>query len=74
MRVLSFLGAVGLGVFSAAWLAAWRRHGQGQGQGININEASPQELMQALGLDAETADRIVEHRPHGRAAGDLQHN
>jgi hypothetical protein len=63
MRVLSFLGAVGLGVFSAAWLAGWRRRG-GQGQVININEARPQELMQVLGLDAETADRIVEHRPY----------
>jgi DNA uptake protein ComE-like DNA-binding protein len=63
MRVLSFVGAVGLGVFSAAWLAAWQRR-RGQGATININEASPQELMQALGLDAETADRIVEHRPY----------
>ena len=63
MRVLSFLGAVGLGVFSAAWLASWQRR-RGQGTAININEASPQELMQALGLDAETADRIVEHRPY----------
>jgi hypothetical protein len=63
MRVLSFLGAVGLGVFSAAWLAGWRRRG-GQDQVININEARPQELMQVLGLDAETADRIVEHRPY----------
>jgi DNA uptake protein ComE-like DNA-binding protein len=63
MRVLSFVGAVGLGVFSAAWLAAWQRR-RGQGQAININEASPQELMQALGLDAATADRIVEHRPY----------
>ena len=63
MRVLSFLGAVGLGVFSAAWLAAWQRQRE-QGQVININEATSQELMQALGLDAETVDRIVEHRPY----------
>ncbi len=63
MRVLSFLGAVGLGVFAATWLASWQRR-RGQETAININEASPQELMQGLGLDAETADRIVEHRPY----------
>ncbi len=31
---------------------------------ININEASQQELMQALGLDADIAERIVEQRPY----------
>ncbi|HEX2329355.1 MAG TPA: helix-hairpin-helix domain-containing protein, partial [Candidatus Angelobacter sp.] len=31
---------------------------------ININEASQQELMSLLGLDADTAERIVEHRPY----------
>ena len=31
---------------------------------ININEASQQELMQSLGVDAELAERIVEHRPY----------
>jgi DNA uptake protein ComE-like DNA-binding protein len=65
MKVLSFLGAMGVGVFSGAWLAAWqRRRGQGRGPVININQASPAELMQSLGVDAETADRIVEHRPY----------
>ena len=61
MRVLSFLGAVGAGVFGAAWLASRRRRG---GAVININQASAAELMRSLGLDAETADRIVEHRPY----------
>ena len=31
---------------------------------VNINEASQQEIMQALGLDAELAERIVEQRPY----------
>jgi len=60
MRVLSFLGAVGAGVFGAAWLARVRRGGAA----ININQASAEELARSLGLDAETADRIVEHRPY----------
>ena len=70
MKVLSFLGAVGLGVFSGAWIIAWRR-GRSRGNKsfidrstVNINEASQQEIMQALGLDAELAERIVEQRPY----------
>ena len=34
------------------------------GPTININEASQQEIMQSLGLDAGMAERIVEHRPY----------
>jgi hypothetical protein len=70
MKVLSFLGAVGLGVFSGAWIIAWRRGRSGGNRSfinrstININEASQQEIMQALGLDAELAERIVEQRPY----------
>lgn len=64
MKVLSFLGAIGSGMFGAAWLAAWRRRRGAGGTVININKASADELMQSLGLDAETADRIVEHRPY----------
>ena len=70
MKVLSFLGAVGLGIFSGAWLiAARRRHTQVSRSfinrsTININEASQQEIMQALGLNAELAERIVEQRPY----------
>jgi DNA uptake protein ComE-like DNA-binding protein len=66
MKVLSFLGAVGLGVFSGAWiLAARRRRHSGVSRSlININEASQEEIMQALGLEAEFAERIVEHRPY----------
>ena len=70
MKVLSFLGAVGLGVFSGAWILASRRRGAG-GKGsllnrstININEASQQQIMQVLGLDAELAERIVEQQPY----------
>ncbi len=65
MKVLSFLGAVGLGIFSGAWIiASRRRRTDARKSLININEASQQEIMQALGLDAEFADRIVEHRPY----------
>jgi DNA uptake protein ComE-like DNA-binding protein len=69
MKLLSFLGAVGLGIFSGAWIiAARRRAGRSQLSAnrsvININEASQQEIMQALGLDAEIAERIVEQRPY----------
>jgi hypothetical protein len=69
MKVLSFLGAVGLGIFSGAWIfAARRRRADGRksfsGPTININEASQQEIMQSLGLDADWAERIVEHRPY----------
>ncbi|MGZ4860683.1 MAG: helix-hairpin-helix domain-containing protein [Candidatus Angelobacter sp.] len=31
---------------------------------MNINEASQQEIMQTLGLNAELAERIVEQRPY----------
>jgi len=69
MKLLSFLGAVGLGVFSGAWIIAARRRRTDarnpfSGSTININEASQQEIMQALGLDAEIAERIVEQRPY----------
>jgi DNA uptake protein ComE-like DNA-binding protein len=69
MKVLSFLGAVGLGIFSGAWIIAARRRRTDarksfNGPAININEASQQEIMQSLGLDAGMAERIVEHRPY----------
>jgi hypothetical protein len=70
MKVLSFLGAVGLGIFSGAWILASRRRRESLRRSsintpaININEASQQELMQALGLDANIAERIVEQRPY----------
>jgi Helix-hairpin-helix motif len=69
MKVLSFLGAVGLGILSGAWIIASRRRRADarkslDGPTININEASQQEIMQALGLDAELAERIVEQRPY----------
>ena len=69
MKVLSFLGAVGLGIFSGAWIIALRRRRANarkafSGPTININEASQQEIVQSLGLDAGMAERIVEHRPY----------
>ncbi len=65
MKFLSFLGAVGAGVFAAAWLASLQRRGlSGVGGRLNINQASRQEIMSVLGLDGDTADRIIEHRPY----------
>jgi DNA uptake protein ComE-like DNA-binding protein len=67
MKVLSFLGAVGVGVFTAAWLAGLQRKGQRPAAPLgllNINDASEQDLVRVLGLDADTAERIVEHRPY----------
>jgi DNA uptake protein ComE-like DNA-binding protein len=72
MKLLSFLGAVGVGIFAASWLARLQRRGIAvrgtraawSGPALNINEASQQEIMSVLGLDAETAERIVEHRPY----------
>jgi radical SAM superfamily enzyme with C-terminal helix-hairpin-helix motif len=67
MKFLSLLAALGAGIFVAAWLAGLQRRGQGvrpMGRLLNINEASQQELMRVLGLDRETAERIVEHRPY----------
>ena len=72
MKLLSFLGAMGVGIFAASWLARLQRRGvalQGARTGLNlpklnINEASQREIMSVLGLDAETAERIVEHRPN----------
>jgi DNA uptake protein ComE-like DNA-binding protein len=64
MKVLFLLGGVGAGVFGAAWLAAWRRRRAFSSTATNINQASAEELMRSLGVDAEMADRIVEHRPY----------
>lgn len=68
MKVFSFLGAIGVGIFAAAWLASLQRKGQRpateQSGFLNINQASEQDLMRVLGLDAATAERIVEHRPY----------
>ena len=68
MKVLSFLGAMGVGIFTAAWLASLQRKGQTpagvQSGFLNINQASQQDLIRVLGLDAATAERIVEHRPY----------
>jgi DNA uptake protein ComE-like DNA-binding protein len=68
MKFLSLLGALGAGIFAAAWLASLQRRGTQLTTGLkgrlNINEASQQELMHELGLDSETAERIVEHRPY----------
>ena len=65
MKFLSFLGAVGAGIFVAAWLASLQRRGiAGLGGRFKINEASRDEIIRVLGLDGDTADRIIEHRPY----------
>jgi DNA uptake protein ComE-like DNA-binding protein len=65
MKFLSILGAIGAGMFAAAWLASLQRRGIAAPSGkLNINQASRQEIINILGLDGETADRIIEHRPY----------
>ncbi|MGC2695624.1 MAG: hypothetical protein WA738_07520 [Candidatus Angelobacter sp.] len=65
MKVLSFLGAVGIGVFSGAWIIALRRRRvQDRGPLVNINQASQDEMIQYLGIDADAAERIMEQRPY----------
>jgi len=64
MKVLTWLGALGLGIFTGAWLY---RHRQGKSAGeefLNINEATQEEIVVILGLDSVMAERIVEHRPY----------
>ena len=64
MKVLSFLGAVGFGVFAGVWLVELRHKRIAAMQPLNINEASEDELVRRLGLSSEMAERIVEHRPY----------
>ena len=64
MKVLSFLGVVGLGVFSGAWLSALQTRRQQRRALVNINEASQEQLVRLLGLSPEIAERIVEQRPY----------
>jgi hypothetical protein len=67
MKVLSFLGAVGLGVFSGAWILASRRRRAGAGRSfvnkstININEASQQEIIGRMVIPGEIYNSI-KHR------------
>ncbi len=69
MKVLSWLGAVGVGVFAGAWFISQKSRRSMERvtpstRALNINQASRQELVSVLGLDPEIADRIVEHRPY----------
>ena len=64
MKVLSFLGAVGFGLFAGVWLVDLRHKRIAAMRPLNINEASESEIVQRLGLTPEIAERIVEHRPY----------
>ena len=64
MKVLSFLGAVGFGLFTGVWLVELRHKRIVAMQPLNINEASENELIRRLGLAPEIAERIIEHRPY----------
>lgn len=74
MKVLTFLSALGFGLFAGMWLVKLQhRRGERRGEEsrrgarrplLNINEASQQEMMSVLGLEANIAEQIVEHRPY----------
>lgn len=74
MKVLTFLSALGFGLFAGMWLVQLQqRRGERRGEEsrrgargplLNINEASQQEMMNVLGLEANIAEQIVEHRPY----------
>jgi DNA uptake protein ComE-like DNA-binding protein len=64
MKVLTWLGAVGLAVFTGAWLFRSRQDRPVADDFLNINEATREEIIVVLGLDAGIAERIVEHRPY----------
>lgn len=74
MKALTFFSALGFGLFAGMWLVelqqrrgetSRREHGRQEIRPLlNINAASSQEIMRVLGLDAEIAEQIVEHRPY----------
>lgn len=64
MKAISFLGAMGFGIFAGVWLVELQHRRRQRARLLNINQASPQEIMNVLGLDATLAEQIVEHRPY----------
>ena len=64
MKALTFLSALGFGLFAGMWLVEIQRRRTERRPLLNINEASQQEIMSVLGLEAETAEQIIEHRPY----------
>jgi DNA uptake protein ComE-like DNA-binding protein len=64
MKVVSFLGAMGFGIFAGVWLAELQHRRAPRSRLLNINQASQHEIMSVLGLNAELAEQIVEHRPY----------
>jgi DNA uptake protein ComE-like DNA-binding protein len=64
MKMISFLGAMGFGIFAGVWLAEMQHRRAQRPKLLNINRASRQEIMSELGLNAELAEQIVEHRPY----------
>jgi DNA uptake protein ComE-like DNA-binding protein len=64
MKVLTFLSALGFGLFAGMWLVQIQRRREERRPLVNINEASQQDMMNVLGLEAELAEQIIEHRPY----------
>lgn len=64
MKVLTWLGGLGLGIFTGAWLFRYRQSKSVGEEFLNINEATQEEMVVILGLDSAVAERIVEHRPY----------
>jgi helix-hairpin-helix protein len=64
MKALTFLSALGFGLFTGMWLVEIQRRGGERRSLLNINEASQEEIMDVLGLEAAIAEQIIEHRPY----------
>jgi DNA uptake protein ComE-like DNA-binding protein len=63
MKVLSWVSGVGIALFGAWLIVGQRRRSSGRSL-LNINQASQEELIAVLGLDAAMAERVVEQRPY----------
>jgi DNA uptake protein ComE-like DNA-binding protein len=64
MKALTFLSALGFGLFTGMWLVEIQRRRAERRPLLNINEASQEEIMDVLGLEAAIAEQIIEHRPY----------
>ncbi|HEV2991550.1 MAG TPA: hypothetical protein VG759_24150 [Candidatus Angelobacter sp.] len=64
MRVLAWVGAVGLGIVAGIGIVRYRQGRLAGRELLDINKATTEELVNSLGLDFAMVERIVEHRPY----------